>query len=161
MTDFRRHLPTDNSVVSLHVALNRAWDAIEAIGKAGTASPSKTHAVAGVAVTPSGGGGSSTTTVHNALTGIQGGNIGDYYHLTGAEYAGVGTGVFIRASSLPTLFTSVADGLVGASGGGTTKYLRADGTWIIPPAVGFGGFNCGDSTTAAAPSPIINCGGSL
>lgn len=30
-------------------------------------------------------------------------------------------------------FTSTKSGLVPLSGGGTTKYLRADGTWVIPP----------------------------
>jgi len=31
------------------------------------------------------------------------------------------------------LFTSSLAGLVGASGGGTTNFLRADGTWSAPP----------------------------
>jgi hypothetical protein len=30
------------------------------------------------------------------------------------------------------LFSSTADGLVPLSGGGITKYLRADGTWVVP-----------------------------
>jgi hypothetical protein len=30
-------------------------------------------------------------------------------------------------------FTTAARGTVPASGGGTTKYLRADGTWAVPP----------------------------
>jgi len=30
-------------------------------------------------------------------------------------------------------FTSTASGLTPLSGGGTTKYLRADGTWVVPP----------------------------
>lgn len=30
-------------------------------------------------------------------------------------------------------FTSTASGLVPLSGGGTVKYLRADGTWVTPP----------------------------
>jgi hypothetical protein len=32
-----------------------------------------------------------------------------------------------------TTFTSAAAGLAPASGGGTTKYLRADGSWQVPP----------------------------
>ncbi len=32
------------------------------------------------------------------------------------------------------LFTSVADGIVPASGGGTTTFLRADGSWAAPTA---------------------------
>lgn len=37
------------------------------------------------------------------------------------------------------VFTDVANGLAPLSGGGTTKYLRADGTWVVPPAGGGGG----------------------
>ena len=32
-----------------------------------------------------------------------------------------------------SVFTSTANGLAPLSGGGTTKYLRADGTWVVPP----------------------------
>lgn len=31
------------------------------------------------------------------------------------------------------IFTNTVDGLVPSSGGGTTKYLRADGSWAVPP----------------------------
>ena len=31
------------------------------------------------------------------------------------------------------VFTETEDGLVPSSGGGTTKYLRADGSWAVPP----------------------------
>jgi hypothetical protein len=37
------------------------------------------------------------------------------------------------------LFTSALKGLVPASGGGTTNFLRADGTWVAPPGGGGGG----------------------
>jgi hypothetical protein len=40
--------------------------------------------------------GSATITNHNDLLGIQGGQGGEYYHLTHAEYLGNGTGVFVR-----------------------------------------------------------------
>lgn len=33
---------------------------------------------------------------HNILTGLQGGQANEYYHLTSAEYTGTGTGVFVR-----------------------------------------------------------------
>ncbi|MCC7267739.1 MAG: hypothetical protein IT546_10425, partial [Caulobacteraceae bacterium] len=48
------------------------------------------------------------------------------------------TGV-ISATSLTAalnVFTSALKGLVPASGGGTTNYLRADGTWAAPPGGG-------------------------
>lgn len=41
---------------------------------------------------------------HNDLEAIQGGQVGQYYHLTTVEYTGTGTGVFVRTSS-PTLTT--------------------------------------------------------
>ena len=37
------------------------------------------------------------------------------------------------------VFTSTFRGIVPASGGGTTNYLRADGTWSTPPGGGGGG----------------------
>jgi len=37
-----------------------------------------------------------------------------------------------QATSLLNTFTSGSKGLVGASGGGTTNFLRADGTWAAP-----------------------------
>ena len=40
--------------------------------------------------------------------------------------------------ALNTVFAPVTDGLVPASGGGSTNFLRADGTWASPP-VGSGG----------------------
>lgn len=35
-----------------------------------------------------------------------------------------------------SVFTSTTNGLAPASGGGTTNYLRADGTWATPPGTG-------------------------
>jgi hypothetical protein len=49
------------------------------------------------------------------------------------------------------LFTSSAAGLVGASGGGTTNFLRADGTWAEPPG-GSGG--SGTVTSVALTAPV-------
>lgn len=39
-----------------------------------------------------------------------------------------------QATTLLDVFTSALKGLAPASGGGTLAYLRADGTWAIPPA---------------------------
>ncbi|MGV8988253.1 MAG: DUF2793 domain-containing protein [Cypionkella sp.] len=41
--------------------------------------------------------------------------------------------------ALNTAFGPLSDGLVPASGGGSTNFLRADGTWASPPAGGSGG----------------------
>ncbi len=50
-----------------------------------------------------------------------------------------------QATALLDGFTSAAKGLVPASGGGTTNFLRADGTWTAP--AGGGGGVPGGSTT--------------
>ena len=41
----------------------------------------------------------------------------------------------------PNLFTSSTPGIVPLSGGGTTNYLRADGTWAAPSGGGGGSFS--------------------
>ena len=43
-----------------------------------------------------------------------------------------------QATSLLDTFTTSSKGLVGASGGGTTNFLRADGTWAVPSGGGGG-----------------------
>lgn len=47
-----------------------------------------------------------------------------------------------QVTALLDNFTSVLKGLAPASGGGTTNFLRADGTWAAPP--GGGGISDGD-----------------
>jgi hypothetical protein len=37
------------------------------------------------------------------------------------------------ADLLPPIFTDVLEGSVPASGGGTLNFIRADGTWAVPP----------------------------
>lgn len=44
-----------------------------------------------------------------------------------------------EATALLDVFTSALNGLVPASGGGTSNFLRADGTWAAPPGGGGGG----------------------
>lgn len=49
-----------------------------------------------------------------------------------------GTGVFggytnAQVTSLLDLFTAAPKGVVPASGGGTLNFLRADGSWVVPP----------------------------
>lgn len=50
-------------------------------------------------------------------------------------------------TSLINAFTSLLSGAVPASGGGTTNYLRADGTWAAPP-----GTSTGTVTTTGSPA---------
>jgi hypothetical protein len=61
---------------------------------------------------------------------------GDPEDLTGAQ-----------ATALLDTFTSSLKGLVPASGGGTTNFLRADGTWASPPGGG-GGISWSDPVDA-------------
>jgi hypothetical protein len=52
-------------------------------------------------------------------------------------YAGLDGGGKVLPAQLP-VFTSVAAGVAPASGGGTTNFLRADGTWAAPSGGGGG-----------------------
>lgn len=60
---------------------------------------------------------------------------GDAEELTGTQ-----------ATTLLDPFTDVLKGLVPASGGGTTNFLRADGTWAVPAGGGGGGSPGGSDT---------------
>src|SRR5271156_7004382 len=42
------------------------------------------------------------------------------------------------ASVILQIFSATAPGLVPASGGGTVNFIRADGTWAVPPGAGSG-----------------------
>ena len=53
-------------------------------------------------------------------------------------YAGLDGTAKVAPAQLP-VFTSVAAGVAPASGGGTTNFLRADGTWAAPSGGGGGG----------------------
>ena len=53
-------------------------------------------------------------------------------------YAGLDGSAKVAPAQLP-VFTSVAAGVAPASGGGTTNFLRADGTWAAPSGGGGGG----------------------
>ena len=52
------------------------------------------------------------------------------------------------------IFTSSLQGLVPASGGGTTNFLRADGTFAIPPGTGV------TSVAVTAPAAVFSATGS-
>lgn len=88
---------------------------VSVIGKASTASGDPEHILAAA----------------NTLLGRSGsGNVG---FLTQAQ-----------ATALLDIFTDLLKGLVPASGGGTTNFLRADGLWAAPPAGG-GSANKGEA----------------
>jgi hypothetical protein len=89
-------------------------------------------------VTGSGTGSFATTVVANAVTNAKLADVGSGT-IKGRATAGAGdpedlTGA--QATALLDVFTSGAKGLVPASGGGTTNFLRADGTFAAPAGGG-------------------------
>ncbi len=59
-----------------------------------------------------------------------------------------------QATAMLDAFTSVAKGLVPASGGGTSNFMRADGTWAVPPSGGGGTI-----TDVSATAPLTSTHG--
>lgn len=73
------------------------------------------------------------------------GGSGDTEELTGTQ-----------ATTLLDTFTSVLKGLVPLSGGGTTNFLRADGTWAAPPSGSGGPTVLGSDVTCTATATYCN-----
>jgi hypothetical protein len=73
-------------------------------------------------------------TLANGVLTITGGGATDLGYDPATRLLTSSTGADV---TLP-LFSSTTAGLVGASGGGTTTFLRADGVWVAPPG-GTGG----------------------
>jgi hypothetical protein len=76
--------------------------------------------------------------------------------------AGAGTGApqdltGTQVTALLDVFTSLLQGVVPASGGGTSNFLRADGTWAVPPGGGGGGA-WAPLTTGAEPIALVSDG---
>jgi hypothetical protein len=83
---------------------------------------------------------------------------------TGAGNFGQLTGT--QATSLLDPFSSTLKGLVPASGGGTSLFLRADGTWATPPGGGVAGtttnaLTLNNSGTGAASGSTFNGSGPI
>jgi hypothetical protein len=64
-----------------------------------------------------------------------------------------------QATALLDVFGTSAKGLAPASGGGTTNFLRADGSWAAPGGGG-GGMAIGDSITSATAGSVLFAGAS-
>jgi hypothetical protein len=138
MSNFKRMMPTDNSVQSLHVALGRLWDALESPGfapsQAAVAKPQSIQTVTTIVPsTPGGGGGVGATLAWGNLIG-----------LLSAQ-----TDLYTILLTIPTNpMTAIGDMIVGGAAGimtqvpiGTATYVwTSDGTtaaWA-PPSGGAG-----------------------
>jgi hypothetical protein len=60
-----------------------------------------------------------------------------FVHATGGAYDAAAL-TYTQATAVLNVFTTALKGLAPASGGGTTNFLRADGTWAAPPGGGGG-----------------------
>ncbi len=91
---------------------------------------------------------SNATTIANSV--VSNAKLADMAQATvKGRAAGAGTGApsdlsGTQVTAILDVFTPSAKGLVPASGGGTTNFLRADGNWAAPP--GGGGGSIGGST---------------
>jgi hypothetical protein len=100
-------------------------------------------------VTGSGTGSFATTIAAGVVTNSMLANVSTAT-FKGRTTAGTGspedlTGT--QATALLDTFTSTLKGLAPSSGGGTSNYLRADGTWATPPGTGGGGGTTGFDQT--------------
>jgi hypothetical protein len=87
-------------------------------------------------IAPGGGGGGSNPT----QAGVQNWSGSAWALATSAQLVAainVSPSSTIAPSALPVFGTAQA-GIVGASGGGTVNFLRADGSWATPPGAGSG-----------------------
>jgi hypothetical protein len=92
-------------------------------------------------VTGSGTGSFAATIANDAVSNAKLANVATST-IKGRVTAGTGDPEDLTSTQATTLineFTSSLKGLAPASGGGTTNYLRADGTWAQPPGTGGGG----------------------
>lgn len=118
---------TDASAASLHHTLGT--------GASQAAAGNHTHTQAQSHNSPDTD--SATTALHHTLgTGAFQAAAGNHSHSTVANHASTH---LIGGSDDIGSFGSANSGLVPASGGGTTNFLRADGSWAVPPGTGGGG----------------------
>jgi hypothetical protein len=102
-------------------------------------------------ITGSGATAITTAIANNAVTNA---DLADVPTATFKARVTAGTGdpedvTATQATALLNTFTSALKGLAPSSGGGTTNYLRADGTWNSPPGSAGGG-NVSNSGTPTA-----------
>jgi len=104
-------------------------------------------------------GDGATTIANNAVTNFK---AADMVQATiKGRAVGAGTGdptdlTATQATAILDVFTSSLKGLAPSSGGGTTNYLRADGTWNAPPGTGGGGAPAWMERRLAATQTLTN-----
>lgn len=99
-------------------------------------------------VTGSGTGSFTTTIANSAVTLAKMANLAAN-SILGNNTGSSATPLALTGTQVTAMldnFTSTLKGLVPLSGGGTTNFLRADGTWAAPPGGGGGGTPAGSST---------------
>lgn len=117
----------------------------------GTLQASQMPALTGDVTT--GGASLATTIANDAVTYAKMQNVSASPRFLGRITAGAGdveelTGT--QATTLLNAFTTSLQGLAPASGGGTSNFLRADGSWTVPPGAGSGTVTSVDITPPAA-----------
>jgi hypothetical protein len=159
LSDVTLSSPADQQVLKYDAATGQWINAVAPGGGGGTVSSVGFTAPTGFSVSGSPVTTSGTIALSYA-TGYQGFTSAEASKLAGIEagaQVNVATNLTYSAASrllssstggdatLP-LFTSSDAGLVGASGGGTTNFLRADGTWAAPAGGGGTVINPGYTT---------------
>ncbi|MGD9470605.1 MAG: hypothetical protein AB7G24_00740 [Novosphingobium sp.] len=125
------------------------------LGLTGTNSGDQTITLTGD-VTGSGTGSFAASIANDAVSNLKLANMATAT-FKGRVTAGTGdpedlTGT--QATTLLDVFTSGLKGLAPASGGGTTNFLRADGTWAAPPGGGGGWTQIGSTATPSGVSSV-------
>lgn len=96
-------------------------------------------------------GGSPITTSGTLAIGLANAGAHSYW---GNNTGSSGTPLYVTNTQLTAdlnLFTTTLQGLVPLSGGGTTNFLRADGTWVAPAGGGSTNVNIGSGYRWAVP----------
>ena len=81
--------------------------------------------------------------------------------ITGTLSAQTDLSSALSGKASTAVFTDVANGLAPLSGGGTTNFLRADGSWVAPPGstvsdVAYGVSWDGDTTAAPSKNAVYD-----
>lgn len=96
-------------------------------------------------------------TVSSSGGGGGGGAVSSVFGRTGAVVAQANDYSYSQISGTPSptalpVFTSIAAGVVPASGGGTSNFMRADGSWAAPPGTGGSGSGLYSQVMSATPT---------